>query len=116
MNKRGMQITYTSVFYLALGTFVLLWFLGGSKAIAQNTYIQQEYYGKDIALLIDTLQIADGDVEIRYPSREGFSYNVENGRVVVREKIPYVAYYGEDLNDTFRLDREGNLIVIEKHE
>lgn len=115
MDKRGISRQYISVYYLALGGFILLWLLGGTKAIASNTYIQQEYQGRDIALLIDMTQIAEGNVEIRYPAKEGFSYRIGDGKISVKEKIPFTTYYGEDANDTIHFEKEGNLIVVEKN-
>lgn len=117
MNKRGIQhIQYISINYLFLGAFMLLFMLGGTRAIAQNTYIKQEYQGRDLALLVDSMQIADGEIEVKYPSGEGFNYKFEGDKVIVKEKIPYVAYYGEDANDTLNIGKEGNLIVIQKNE
>jgi len=117
MNKRGItDKPFVSVYYLVLGAFVLVWFLGGTKAIAQNTYFKQEYHGRDIALLIDTSQIADGEVKINYHAQEGFNYQVGDGEVAVKEKIPYVAYYAEDANDTINLEKEGDIIVVRKNE
>ena len=77
---------WISAFYVVLSTFLILWILGGTKAIAQNKYIQQEYYAKDIGLLVDTSFTADGNVEIKYPGKEGFSYKIGDGKIEIREK------------------------------
>lgn len=79
------QLLY--IFYLLLVICIAVWLLYWVDAKSKNIDYSQEYYARDIALLIDSSYCSIGDLEFTYKMNNDFNLDFENNRLYVKKSM-----------------------------
>ncbi len=70
MQKRGQLISYHVLIELVLLIFIASAFFYFHKTVQENTVFEKSYVARDVALLMETSQSAQGDVVVYYSQPE----------------------------------------------
>ena len=70
---------------LVIIAFIVITLVNWVNVKSKNLDYSQEYYARDIALLIDSSYSSVGDLEIKYRMNNDFSLVFENNRVSVKK-------------------------------
>ena|SRR3989344_4627232 len=73
------------VVYLVLIAFIVISLINFVNTKTKSLDYSQEYYARDIALLIDSSYGAVGDLELIYKMNNKFNLNFENNKVSVKK-------------------------------
>lgn len=83
MEWNNKQVLY--VVYLVLIVFIIISLINWVNTKSKNLDYSQEYYARDLALLIDSSYSSVGDLEIKYKMNDDFNLNFENNKVSIKK-------------------------------
>ncbi|MFA6888280.1 MAG: hypothetical protein WC254_02180 [Candidatus Woesearchaeota archaeon] len=97
MKKRGQILSYHTLIELALLIFIAAGFLYFHKSVQENTLFEKSYVSRDIALLLETVQSAPGDVVMYYSQPQfdvgKYNYDFSDNLVHVYEDTILTSVY-----------------------
>ena len=96
--KRGVSMTLLWVFYVLFAFFIFFVLLTQTNKIAEAAVFNEKVTSLDVALLMDTVNIAPNDIDVEYSSK----LNVKFGEGEVR--IGLTNYY-------YVKNEEGNIVT-----
>jgi len=127
IGKKG--LVFSRLYYWIFDIFLLLVIFGSvgyyATVNADDTGFKQQFYARDIALLIDEMLSTQGAISVNYTLEEDFLVQVYQGEVGVfkenlKEKFkfavparyPYMQLHGFDVATSF--DEKNHVLVFMK--
>lgn len=114
MLKRGEISIYFLIISLALVTIVFLAFLKNANSIASGEKITQNKESIKLAFIIESAEIATGDISYRYEKKKDFVYSVDNEGVIVDGEIKTKYPLGRNSNGEVIVESSESQVIIRK--
>ena len=126
-KAQDQTLFFTMTVFLVLGV-ILFAFLTYINKATSSTYPEKNLLANDLALIIDTMQLEDGNLELSYPLSNKFLYEFENSKVSAADnKLDPKKGNGyflmnkntklksqEIKGDSLKIGREGDKIIIQE--
>lgn len=118
MDKRGVALLQKALIAIVIGGLVMITIIyEASEQGTQERYLVN-FYTKDIALLIESMQAVPGDVQLNYPLEEGYTIWLGQGELSVRHpEVHQESYMQFSLLQNIRVaeqEAKGVLIFTKK--
>ena len=112
MLKRGAVSIYFMLFSLVIVTIVFLAFIKNANSIAKGEKILQRQESVDIALILDSIEVTNGNIRYEYKKTKGFSYSINENEVRITGEGENKHLIGRKINSDIGVDAAGNNIII----